>query len=95
MRAAIILALALTGCPPRPPPAPPSTPPAAGMPSCGAGLIPPSSADVCDGMFTAGGLSCVQCKGAGGCLDQVDVIYCAAGSCRTDPACRFESELTQ
>lgn len=93
MRTLISIAvLMLCACPPRPNPNPnPPQPLAqdlapAPMRACPAELAV-SPSNVCGGLFTAEGLACVNCPGASGCLDEVDVVYCVAGACTADSRC--------
>jgi len=47
--------------------------------------------DICDGFFTVDGnnFACARCSNVKGCVDEVLVMYCATGSCASDPACHY------
>ncbi len=83
----------VTGCPhpPNPGPAPANSSVADAsapmVPACPLSVVV-TPEDVCDGLFTADGHACAVCKGGRGCIDTVDQIYCAAGPCLGDPACK-------
>lgn len=89
MRALVLLAFLLTGCPkPSPAPAPPPVPDT-GVPLCST-AVAVTFENVCDGAFTSDGYSCVRCPVTAGCIDPKLLIYCMTGSCTplTDPLCR-------
>jgi len=88
MRALVLAALVLAGCPhPVPPPVPvPTT--TTTIPSCPP--TEPTSAGVCDGLFTEDGLACVRCPNVGGCVDIATEVYCAQGACLDDARCQLD-----
>jgi|GEM_PF-4618979 len=87
MRALILAALVFAGCPrPVPPPVPITT--ITQIPTCPP--TEPTTAGVCDGLFTEDGLACVRCPGVGGCVDTATQIYCAAGACLEDARCQLD-----
>jgi len=88
MRAALFLfCLTICGCPKnvRSTVAPPV---ADGMMNCESSTVFTQD-DLCQDVFTADGIACISCHGAGGCFQPVMGVYCAAGppGCMGDPHC--------
>jgi len=50
--------------------------------------------DVCYGMFTKDGFSCVNCNQTMGCLSKELLVYCVNGSCLTDSACAYYTKYS-
>lgn len=102
MRSVILTILFLAGCPVKPTPMPDLKDIAvtvvmadAAMPQKVVAVCTsqpaPTPQDVCDGLFTVNGLSCVNCGLAWqGCLDKQDNVYCIVGNC-LDTACQVIS----
>jgi hypothetical protein len=53
------------------------------------GEVHATTLGVCASMFTEGGLACVRCENAQGCIDHDAVIYCVQGSCLDDKSCKL------
>lgn len=84
----------LIGCPKPMPPTPvPAMSPDLIYHPCTMDMGLPSVDDVCEALYTPRGDSCVNCKGTiGGCMDTVDVVYCAKGGCLNDPLCHLSTD---
>lgn len=99
----LLLVPALQGCP-KPPPVvtgPADLADLSAVPAPQADLAPPELVacppriellpeDTCESLVTDDGLQCVACRGAGGCVFEAAMIYCAAGGCLRDPRCKAD-----
>ena len=100
--------LGLCGCPPKPPVVVvvPDVPladlrspaqadmaevAAPGIPAC-APAAKLKQEDICESFFTKDGLACARCSNVKSCIDEVLVMYCAAGPCASDPACTYVTD---
>lgn len=100
MRWLIPLVLCMSACPscPGPNPNPPVPPPPIdlGSSAC-ASPVEATPQDVCDGIFTADGYACTQCKGGfASCVDKDLMVYCIGAATCLDAIksgeCRYEIE---
>jgi hypothetical protein len=88
MRAILIASCLICACPKPPPPGPPPPKIIGGIPACALDANVELTVDeICPGLFTHEGFSCVLCPNLSGCIHVTDQVYCVEGGCMLDSRC--------